>query len=347
MKMNDWLKFLLSISLSGAIMFGIWSVGRYVFRKTFTKRFHYFMLFMVLLRFILPVTSGNSLLEQLFLKIETTPVYTYVFGETENASADNLVIVGNPETVIIGDNVVIGSGKQSAIEVNSILFVIWVVGFLLLFIRRITKYQSFLKYVRSAWEPVDDSRIIDALSVICEERNIHQPIDVYVTPLIASPLLLGFWKSRIVLPHLNLTTDQLNSILIHEVTHYKKRDIWYKWFTQLVVCMHWFNPVVYLIEKVVNRECELACDEKAVKNLSKEQKKLYGLTLIEMTKHYGKYRENVASITLYENKNELKSRLEAMKTYRFPTRATKISGGIVFLIFLFVALKLGAYDLFM
>ncbi len=72
----------------------------------------------------------------------------------------------------------------------------------------------------------------------------------------------------------------MSYIFVHELIHYKQRDMFYKWLIQIVVCAHWFNPFVYLLEKEVNKSCELSCDEKVISVLDDKARREYGDTLI-------------------------------------------------------------------
>lgn len=64
----------------------------------------------------------------------------------------------------------------------------------------------------------------------------------------------------LILPDRELSGEALNNILRHEMMHFKRKDILYKWFVALVKCVHWFNPVAYYIAKQINIECEISCD---------------------------------------------------------------------------------------
>ena len=78
-------------------------------------------------------------------------------------------------------------------------------------------------------------------------------------------------------------TDFRN-IISHELTHFKRKDMFYKWLVQVTICVHWFNPFVWLLGKEVNRRCELSCDEKVVGALSAQARKDYGDTLLSFLK---------------------------------------------------------------
>lgn len=330
------LNLLVSLSISGSILFGIWIIASVFLKKKISRCSQYYLLLIVLLRFVLPFSPSQSLVGTLFSSIETSPFYEMLYGSAVKRNSS--VFIG--DNVIFKDNIIMGSKEQ---PFAPYILYIWLAIAFCLLIHKITKYQSFAKYIKTDWQPVDNPEILDVLSEICEDKNITTPIDIYTTPLVSSPLLLGIKKNYIVLPHENLTKEQLHSILSHEITHYKSKDIYYKWFMQLIICIHWFNPVVYYIGKVMNQECEYACDEATTRHFTKEEYYRYGATLIEMAKHPGNYNEKLGSVTLYENTNEIKKRLDSMllaKKRKQPRRS------IAFLLvagLLVVAFSLGVY----
>ncbi len=76
--------------------------------------------------------------------------------------------------------------------------------------------------------------------------------------------------------------DELNNILQHELTHYRRKDVLYKWFVAAVTSIHWFNPVMLLIRREINRACELSCDEAVISGMSDIEKRSYGNTLLTL-----------------------------------------------------------------
>ena len=109
---------------------------------------------------------------------------------------------------------------------------------------------------------------------------------------------------------------ELSYIFTHELIHYKQRDMFYKWMIQIVVCAHWFNPFVYLLEREVNKSCELSCDEKVLSVLDDKARREYGDTLISFFKSNNLYKSSLASVTLTEGAEQLKERLGAIMKFK-------------------------------
>ena len=69
--------------------------------------------------------------------------------------------------------------------------------------------------------------------------------------------------------------------ILHELTHFKRRDLWLKTLALLVNAVHWFNPFMWYMTRLVERDTELACDEAALKLLPPEEHKAYGTTILD------------------------------------------------------------------
>ena len=141
---------------------------------------------------------------------------------------------------------------------------------------------------------------------------------------INTPMLMGVFHPVIVVPRLAYTANGMGrefcSILDHELTHYKRHDIVYKWLIVIVTSLHWFNPLVYLIRREIGNACELSCDEAVIKNLSISERKEYGNTLLALASKR-RIPVGVMATTLCEGKKQLKGRLISIMNYKKKTHA--------------------------
>lgn len=98
-----------------------------------------------------------------------------------------------------------------------------------------TIYQGFIRYIHAGLTPVSEVEMLDRLSVVAEKAGVKKPIELCINPLISSPLLIGFFHPSIVLPSVDITDKDFQYSVSHELTHYKRRDMFYKWL--LSVCI--------------------------------------------------------------------------------------------------------------
>ena len=109
------------------------------------------------------------------------------------------------------------------------------------------------------------------------------PLPVYVTPAAPSPCLCGILRPAIYLtPACLADQGRLRHILAHEYTHYRHRDPIWALVRCLCLALYWFDPLVWLAAALSRRDCELACDEGALRTLGETERKAYGQTLLAM-----------------------------------------------------------------
>lgn len=355
--MTALMKLILSLSLSGSLLILLLLLFRPLYRNRLSKSWQYYIWIVVILRLLLPTTPETSLAGSLFSLEEmrradstATPVSpndqsmtAYNTIKHEAGSSDDLIrdaatAENSPSASAVSPDKEAYNGDHS-----QIFFFLWLTGALLLFVRKLTVYQSFVKYVDAGSRPLEDIGLLESFGHIMEQNRIKGAVDLYVNSLVSSPLLIGFLRPRIILPHTSLSESDFYYTALHELTHYRRRDMFYKWLSQLTVCLHWFNPCVYLMSREINRLCELSCDERVIATLSDNARKSYGTTLVNAVGAGGSYKDTLASVTLHESKELLKGRLNAIMQYKKCSKPIKFITLLVTGFLLGAATVLGAY----
>lgn len=100
-------------------------------------------------------------------------------------------------------------------------------------------------------------------------------------PGLEVPMLAGLAAPALMLPQDVPANEQLDYALLHELIHYRRKDIWLKALVVLTVSVHWFNPALWLMVRQVERDIELACDEAAMSVLPGAEHLAYGETILQ------------------------------------------------------------------
>ena len=317
--MNEFIKVLLSLSVSGALLLLLILGLKPLYKNKFSKRWQYYIWIVVALRFLLPFTPDTTIIGSLFEKFDTTAITNEI---PTNPNVPVPADTGNSKAEPTQTNrEITTAAMREPFNKYVCLFFIWSALALVLFVRKVTVYQGFIQYIKAGNKEVSDIKILNLLSDCEEKLKIKTRVELSCNPLIASPMLIGFFRPRIILPVGEWEDKELSYIFVHELIHYKQRDMFYKWLIQIVVCVHWFNPFVYLLEKEVNKSCELSCDEKVISILNEKAKREYGDTLISFLKSNNLYKSSLASVTLTEGAEQLKERLGAIMKFREKSKA--------------------------
>ncbi len=344
--MNDIVLIVLSLSISGSFMALLLFVGKPIFKKHVSKAFSYYIWMLVLLRLVIPFSFDQSVMNQLLnsvsfnphIKNEITVDNEIVQDRSEqlmhSKEAYEIVSSDKSQQSIIENNQVNATAKNNeTISVQAIIVIIWLTGACIALLFCVIPYIQFnLRIKDSNSEP--DQEDINILHNLYNRKKIRLKYNSYVS----TPMLIGIISPYIVIPGGDYVKSgkgqELENILCHELMHYRRKDLIYKWFTVIVTSLHWFNPLMLPIRRQISLSCELSCDEAVIRNMNAIQKQSYGETLLSMAAGK-KLSAGILSTTLCEEKKELKERLVSIMKYK------KLTSGMLFLSIIIVVLLTG------
>ena len=136
-----------------------------------------------------------------------------------------------------------------------------------------------------------------------------------------------------------LDPESRKVVLCHERVHLQRRDYLFKPAALVICCVHWFNPLVWLAFYLMNMDCEMSCDEKVVKLLGEESKKIYSYTLLEEASggEWKRYRGGSICALLSFGEDHVKNRIRHVLDYRKPP-FWMLVGAVAVLVILVVCL---------
>ena len=163
---------------------------------------------------------------------------------------------------------------------------IWVIGFILLATFFVVTHIRYLREYKTSL-PVKHPYIEEWIS----NCSLKRKLDVRESDKIISPLTYGILRPVILLPKgIDYSDrDHLQYVLTHEFVHIKRFDTLYKWILVMTLCLHWFNPFVWLFYVLANRDLELSCDEAVVNTFGESKKSDYAFTLIHLAESGSKW----------------------------------------------------------
>lgn len=220
---------------------------------------------------------------------------------------------GNIASTLPGDSPPsydIGTAVPSpATEHISTFEILWLVGVLLLAIYfSISYFRSMRKFRMSI--PDNTPYIQNWLTA----HQISRPLAVRSSDLISSPLTYGILHPVILLPKKLDRNDQaaLKYVLTHEYVHIRRFDAITKILFAAVLCIHWFNPFVWVMYVLANRDMELSCDAWVIRMLGEKNRSSYALMLIKMEER----RNGMSALCSHLGKNAISERIEAIMKFK-------------------------------
>ena len=166
-------------------------------------------------------------------------------------------------------------------EKVNVIFWLWLLGFVLVAAGALRAYWLSKKNIQDAL-PLERQEYLEQWLAA---HPLQRQITVLYSERIFTPMTYGFWHPKIILPKTMLLQKQSvwQAVLTHEWMHIRNWDVLWKLALLTVLCLHWFNPLVWLFYYLVNRDLELRCDAQVVQALGETEKASYALALLQMS----------------------------------------------------------------
>ena len=189
----------------------------------------------------------------------------------------------HPDTVVTYDTPIeyreVNISPKISIRLFDLIAYIWGAGVLIFLLVVIISYFRFLYRKSKNSVKISDSKFF---SEVKKELKIKKHIRLKASSDIDSPILVGVLFPTVYIPCREIPDDNMRMVLLHELTHYKRKDLLIKWFAVLVNAVHWFNPLCYLACANLSEACEVSCDMSVTKNMSEDEQKLYMQTILNL-----------------------------------------------------------------
>lgn len=246
---------ILNMSISAGWLIAIVFVLRLMFQKA-PKSFNYILWALVAIRLICPFTIESAL--SLIPSAETVPqeiLYTPTPEIQTGIESINTMV--NPAiTESMAPEV--GASVNPMQVVTFVASILWIAGIVVMLLYMGISYLMLRRKVRA---------------------SMYMQENVWLCDEIDSPFILGMIRPRIYL-HSDIEGEQIPYIVAHEKEHLRYRDYLWKPLGFLILAVHWFNPLVWLSYICMCRDMELACDERVIRSMNVDEKKMYSNVLL-------------------------------------------------------------------
>ena len=287
--------------------------------KFFKRKWRYWVWLVLAIRLLVPINlSLPSVVEvelprneivvtETIPQTPVTPPETQYVPITPFDPQDTPVVEPIDRPVYVRPVTTVKNENEKTIPITLVLATAWIVVGTAVFLYQIVTHFLFFKRTNRFNHTVTDAETLDTLTRISAEMGIKKEVKLFYNGKIQSPLLVGFFKPRVLLPKFPSKPQDLEMILRHELMHFKRHDIWYKLLVRAALSMHWFNPIVWVMAKVADEDLERACDEDVVKNQNENFRHTYCESILHVVRMQ-KSREPALAAGFASRPSELKKR---------------------------------------
>ncbi len=160
-----------------------------------------------------------------------------------------------------------------------VLAAVWLAGAAGTLLWSLFSHLRLALWLRRWAQPVTDGETVRVYNELGDALSLDSRPRLLACPGLRGPMLAGLLRPALLLPREG--GPELRYALLHELTHYRRHDVWLKAAAVLAGCVHWFNPLVWWMARLTERDMELACDEAALASLPREEYAAYGQAILE------------------------------------------------------------------
>lgn len=158
---------------------------------------------------------------------------------------------------------------------------IWLAGAAMVLVGQGGIYLATRKKLLRWSTAVEEPRTKQLLSHCQQELGMQEQVRLMSCCLLDTPMLMGLWRPCILLPEVELEEQQLRYVLLHELFHRRRRDLWLKFLLLVAKAVHWFNPLVWWMARRASADIEVACDADVLRlHDTKEERREYGALIL-------------------------------------------------------------------
>ena len=276
--------------------------------KRYAAKWKYWIWIFLALRLLLPYSwGGGRPAADIVPQTESQGFSKDKEGDSGQAAPLRRIIVQIPEPLTT--SIAAQEKGDVGVSILDIIADIWItVGLIFLWIHLISYF--YYKYqVRRSGKRIKDVTVMRQIFELKRELHIRSTVHIIKYSETTSPMMIGFLHPVLILPDEHYEAEKLFFILKHELIHWKRKDVYVKLLLAAANAVHWFNPLIWIMQKEAVIDMELSCDEMVTQGAGYTERKAYTEALLS-TIHQQCAKKNMISTQFYGGKQIMKKRFQ-------------------------------------
>ncbi|MEK3856273.1 BlaR1 family beta-lactam sensor/signal transducer [Cytobacillus sp. FSL H8-0458] len=281
-----------------------------LFKKHLTAQAHYNLWFLLLLALPLPLIPLQ------FMPFADSLSFWNSKSSLQSQTAPS------PEIPLRQNNwmedITVSVERYDLTLLNNALFYIWISGVAILTVFTLIAKLKINK-IKKHTNSLKNNGILSLFEHCKHKLGISGGIIVGESSLVKTPMTFGLFKTYVVLPlHFDqwLSEKDIEYIFLHELTHYKNKDIAVNYLMVILQILYWFNPLVWIAFRRMRLDREIACDAAVLSSLDEQAYMEYGNSII----HFAHKSSRAVTVDLANHlngsKKQIKTRIEKIASFK-------------------------------
>lgn len=292
-------------SIAGLIILLI----RCILKNKINSKWIYLLWMIVIIKLMVPFGPESNL--SIFNKINSIKFSTSINNNYDKNIAET---TDNNINIIKGDYKNTATNYDSSKNLVNNISYIWLTICISLSLVFTSSYFIMKNKIKEKSFYYDGS--LDEVLTQCKAKlKIKRNIKIVINDYIKTPAIIGIFQPTILIPinTLEFKQNEIEYIFIHELSHLKRNDNIINLLLTMNQSIHWFNPFIWYMSKIIRQDMELATDELVLSRINNNEYKNYGFTILNISSSLNKYKTSTRVIGMSNDKKSLEDRIRNIK----------------------------------
>ncbi len=310
---------IVQLSFMGSIIVVCILLSKIIVKDRIGVKFQYAIWFILILRLLLPFTPSSNL-----------SVYNYVPSNVSTEEGSLMSIPSASPQIDEGGRENTGEVSSISLEktehksldniilVRNIIPFIWILGVCSIGLIMFINNMLFLRRIRKC-PRIKDQHVLSIMDDCKKLMNLPKDINLVEADFVHTPCVFKFTKPFIIIPEKFLeecNLINLKYVLLHELAHIKRKDIFVNYLVSFLSIIYWFNPLIWYGFHKMREDREICSDSLALSVLREEEVISYGYTIIKLAEISLKVPYLPAVAGIINNKSKIKRRITMIKIFK-------------------------------
>ncbi len=227
-----------------------------------------------------------------------------------------------------------GVGMRAKQHKNTVLAwtaFFWLSIAALLMARLVVAHFRFLRNLRNV-PPTRSGLLFEIFHECARATGLKTQVTLFETPMVETPALFGLLRPKLLFPPNfgdRFLPAEIRHVVLHELAHLHRRDLWLNWLIHLLQAVHWFNPVIWFAFSRMKLDRELACDAWALSLGGANEREHYGQTVIKLLESIDRPMKFSGAVGILESQSQIKERIRSIARFEKKPRSSALALALV------------------
>lgn len=334
--MNNFLFILFTMSMRTVLIIGFIIFIKKALSFFFTPNTQYYIWFLILISLCIykgPESNFSLYNVPAILDVSYESDANYIRNENYKLPEIEVSSVNYKSTELVTEKLDFSSVTtyfKTVLSMESksgkIFFSVWLFVFVFLLCNVIIKGMKFQKNLKKEVQVLNKESVLQRCQQILGVKN---KVVIVSTNEVSTPSVFGLFSYKILLPEyilLKFDDENLEYILLHELSHIKRKDLIINWIIIIFQLIYWFNPIIWIGFSKMKNDMEIACDAYVLKHIDKKKHLSYGRVLINLIEYFSNRKRGFIVTNIIGNKTEITRRIVMIKKYKKNSKVVSLIG---------------------